>query len=137
MEDFDQQWEAIREHNKPILDGFKTWLTKAGLSKKTIENHVGNIDFFADYLVHGEPLKRLDEADESDITMFLGVWFHRKAMWASVESTKGNMASFKKFFKWMGETGKVSAEVVDEVLTMLKEERQEFLEAADGGGWQL
>jgi hypothetical protein len=31
----------------------------------------------------------------------------------------------------MGETQRIPAEVVDDVLTMMKEERQDFLEAVD------
>ena len=137
MDDFDRQCKAIHEYNEPLLDDFSIWLAESGLSRKTVKTHVSNIDFFSIYLVDDEPLQRLDEADETDITMFLGDWFHRKAMWSSVESTKSNIASFKKFFKWMGETGKASEEVVDEVLTMLKEERDELLAAAEdgGGGW--
>ena len=136
MDDYDQQCEAIQKYNEPVLDGFSLWLAESGLSTKTVKTHVSNIDFFSVYLVHEEPLKRLDEADETDITMFLGDWFHRKAMWSSVESTKSNIASFKKFFKWMGETGEASGQVIDEVLTMLKEDRDEFLDAANrGGGW--
>ena len=38
------------------------------------------------------------------------------------------MASFKKFFQWMGETGRVSPETVDDVLSTLKEGCDEFLE---------
>jgi len=41
------------------------------------------------------------------------------------------MASFKKFFQWMGETGRVSPETVADVLATLKEGRNEFLEAVD------
>ena len=50
-------------------------------------------------------------------------------MWASVSSTKSNISSFKKFFRWMGETGRVSAETVTGVLDTLKEKRDEFLAA--------
>ena len=76
-----------------------------------------------------EPLEKLDEADGSDVWMFLSDWFPRKAMWASVTSVKSYLASFKKFFQWMGETGRVSPETVADVLTTLKEGRDEFLEA--------
>jgi len=42
---------------------------------------------------------------------------------------KAYLTSFKKFFQWMGETGRVSSEVVVDVLTTLKENRDEYLEA--------
>jgi len=47
---------------------------------------------------------------------------------AAFASGKSNIASFKKFFQWMGETGRVSPETVADVLTTLKERRDHFLE---------
>lgn len=35
--------------------------------------------------------------------------------------------AFKKFFLWMGETDRVSPEIVADVLTTLKKGRDEFL----------
>jgi len=128
---YDTRVQAIRAYNQPILDDFRAWLEQSGLAEKTIKNHVDNIDFFTEYLVYYEPLEKLDEADGSDVWMFLSDWFPRKAMWASEASVKSNIASFKKFFQWMEETGRVSPETVADVLSTLKEGRDHFLEAAD------
>ena len=134
--DYDAQVDAIKEHNAPILANFQTSLEHAGLAKKTVKNHLENIDFFTDYLTYYEPLKRLDEGDDDDVSSFLLNWFPRKALWASVSSTKSYLASFKKFFLWMGETQRISPEVVDDVLSTLKEEREDFLEAVnDDDSW--
>ena len=126
---YDARVRAIRAYNQPILEDFRFWLEQSGLAKKTVENHVDNIDFFTHYLVYYDPLKKLDEADGSDVWMFLTDWFPRKALWSSVTSVKSYLASFKKFFQWMGENGRVSPETFADVLTMLKEGRDEFLEA--------
>jgi site-specific recombinase XerD len=131
ISDYDAQRQAIQAYNQPILDAFSTSLKQAGLSAKTVAEHVSNIDFFTHYLVYYDPFKRLDEADGGDVWGFLEDWFPRKAMWASVTSTKSNMASFKKFFRWMGETGRVSAETVADALDILKEYRDEFLASAE------
>ncbi len=85
------------------------------------------MELFATYLVYYDPLKRLDEADSGDVWMFLGDWFPRKALWASERSVKAYLATFKKFFRWMGETGRVAPSTVTTVLEMLKEERDMFL----------
>jgi site-specific recombinase XerD len=130
-ESYDARVQAIRAYNQPILDDFRAWLEQSGFAEKTIKAHVDNIDFFTEYLVYSFPLEKLDEADGSDVWMFLTDWFPRKAMWASVTSVKSNIASFKKFFQWMGETGRVSLETVADVLSTLKEGRDQFLEAAD------
>ena len=128
---YDARVQAIKVYNQPILDDFRAWLEQSGLAEKTVRNHVDNIDFFTKYLVYNEPLEKLDEADGSDVWMFLGDWFPRKAMWASESSVKSNIASFKKFYQWMGETGRVSTETVVDVLSTLKEGRDEFIEAAE------
>ena len=128
---YDEQVRAIKAYNQPILEDFRAWLEQSGLSEKTVENHVDNIDFFTHYLVYYEPLTKLDEADGSDVWMFLTDWFPRKAMWSSVTSVKSYLASFKKFFNWLGEAGRISPEVVADVLTTLKEGRNEFFEAVE------
>lgn len=41
------------------------------------------------------------------------------------------LATFKKFFNWMGETSRVSPHVVADVRSTLKEERRVFLKAVE------
>lgn len=125
--DYDIRVRAIQAANQPILNAFEVWLEQSGLSEKTIQIHVSNIDFFTNYLVYYEPLKKLDEANSGDVWMFLDDWFPRKALWASITSVTSYLASFKKFFRWMGETGRVSPQTVADVLETLKEERGSFL----------
>jgi site-specific recombinase XerD len=125
--DYDVRVRAIQAANQPILNAFEVWLEQSGLSEKTIQIHVSNIDFFTNYLVYYEPLKKLDEANSGDVWMFLDDWFPRKALWASITSVTSYLASFKKFFRWMGETGRVSPKTVTDVLELLKEERGTFL----------
>src|SRR6266566_4979033 len=127
-ETYEQRVHAIQLANQPILDGFENWLLQAGLSKQTIKDHVDNMRFFARYLLlYASSLRRLDEATEGNVYDFLEDWFPRKALWASVSSMKVYLASFKKFFTWMGETGLVAPEIVEDVLSTLKDDRNFFL----------
>lgn len=103
----------------------------AGFAEKTVKHHVANLDLFATFLLSYDPLKRLDAADRGDVWMFFVDWFPRKASWASKSSVTSNITSFKKFFQWLGETGRVAPEIVTEVLTTLKEERDTFLANVD------
>ena len=129
---YEQRVRAIQLANQPILDGFEIWLKQAGWSEKTIQDHVDNIRFFTRYQVYyGYSLRRLDEATSGDVYDFLEDWFPRKALWASVSSMKVYLASFKKFFQWMGQTGLVSPETVADVLDTLKFERDVFLRKVD------
>ncbi len=124
---YDQEVQAIRAYNQPLLDSFQDWLVHSGVGAKTIQSHVDNIAFFATYLVYYDPLQRLDEATSGDIWMFLADWFPRKALWPSTTSVRAYLTSFRKFFTWLGATNHVPSETVTEVLTMLKDERDNFL----------
>ncbi len=127
-ETYEQRVQAIQRANQPILDGFEQALQQAGLSEQTVKAHVDNIRFFARYLLlYAYSLRRLDEASEGDVYDFLEDWFPRKALWASVSSMKVYFASFKKFFKWMGATGLVTPQTVEDVLATLKDSRNLFL----------
>ena len=142
-ETYEQRVHAIQLANQPILDGFENWLLQAGLSKQTIKDHVDNMRFFARYLLlYASSLRRLDEATEGNVYDFLEDWFPRKTLWASVSSMKVYLASFKKFFTWMGATGLVAPQTVEDVLSTLKDSRNLFLskvaeEFPNGGtrGW--
>ena len=127
-ETYEQRVQAIQGTNQPLLDGFEHWLKHAGLSEHTIKAHVDNMRFFGRYLLwYGSSLRQLDEATEGDVYDFLEDWFPRKALWASVSSMKVYLASFKKFFTWMGETGLVPPETVEDVRSTLKDSRSLFL----------
>ena len=104
MEDFEKKVQVIQKENKFILEKFKRYLTSKKLSKSTIEKHVGNIDFFInDYLLRYDAVPAREGSNE--IGFFLGNWFIRKAMWASVASIKENITSMKKFYQFMYENG--------------------------------
>ena len=125
---YEQRARAIQLASQSILDGFEHWLKQAGWREQTIRDHVDNIRFFTKYLAwYTRSQHSLVEATDSDVSCFLADWFPRKALWASVASVKGYLASFKKFFTWMGETGLVSPQIVAAVLDTLKFDRDEYL----------
>ncbi|GAC1349288.1 MAG: hypothetical protein NVSMB27_20990 [Ktedonobacteraceae bacterium] len=127
-ETYEQQVHAIQLANQPILEDFEHALRQSGLSEQTIKAHVDTIRFFARYLLlYAYSLRRLDEATEGNVYDFVEDWFPRKALWASVSSMKVYLASFKKFFTWMGASGLVSPQTVEDVLATLKDDRNLFL----------
>lgn len=130
VNDFDDQVKRIRSHNEPILAGFRGSLTRSSLSAKTITNHVQNVEFFAEYLMNYEPVKTLEQTDSTDISSFLDDWFLRKAMWASVESVKAYLATFKKFFTWMRDADHMTSNAVADILETIKEDREDFIDNA-------
>ena len=125
--DFEAECNAIRQQNDVLLEQFALWLSKSGLSEKTVLKHVDNVAFYInDYLLRDEPTQPEDGVDH--IGWFLGEWFIRKALWASKTTVKGNAASFKKFYGFMLEQGRIDDEALDELKQEIKEEMPDWLE---------
>ena len=98
-QEYEKECAAIREINELHLSGFRIWLQNNGLTEKTIDRHVSNVDFYInDFLCY---------YDACDVRHgcystghFLGSWFIRKAP-SSCSGIKSNAASFKKFYEYM------------------------------------
>jgi site-specific recombinase XerD len=129
-EQYERECERIRESNQKLLDDFAGWLQQKGLSSKTIRKHTENIDFYInEFLLYEDTEEPQDGVGQVD--MFLGYWFIKKAMWATAASIKGNIASLKKFYKFLHERGLVSKEDLDLLETTIKENKSEWLETLD------
>lgn len=90
------------ENNKGYLEIFAKWLENKGLTEKTIDKHISNIDFYLNYfLTYYEVIPMQDGWLE--VHDFLDDWFIRKSAWASESSLKGMAASLKKFYECMSE----------------------------------
>jgi site-specific recombinase XerD len=123
---YEKECERIKKENKKILADFEKWLYDKGLSKKTINQHRSNVDFYInDFLLYEDAIEAANGA--SDIGAFLGYWFIRKAMWASQTAIKENAASLKKFYQFMLEAGKISNQALEELKLTIKEEMPEWL----------
>ncbi len=124
---FEAECKKRREENNTFIIGFTSYLENKKLSKKTIEKHVGNIDFYMnDFLLYEEPM----EASEgiTELNYFLGYWFIRKAMWASPTSIKENITSLKHFYSYMNKISLVSDEELSEMKVEIKESKDEWIE---------
>ncbi len=127
MDEFENHTETIRDENRVILDRFEKYLKKKKLSKSTINKHVGNIDFFInDFLLYYEPI--VAKEGSSQIGIFLGDWFIRKAMWASVTSIKQNITSIKKFYQFLLESGEITNDDFVELKEEIRECKDDWLE---------
>jgi site-specific recombinase XerD len=127
-EAFEKERDAIREINKLHLEEFEKWLKSSGLSEKTIDRHVSNVDFYIN-----EFLCYYDAQDVQagcyDVDQFLGDWFIRKAMWSSCSGIKSNAASFKKFYSFMLALNVIEQEDYDSLCATIKEEMPDWLDA--------
>jgi len=125
-ERIERMCEKIREENLAVLEAFEVWLEAKGLSEKTFAKHVNNVDFYInEFLLYEDA--RCPAEGVHDVSMFLGYWFIRKAMWASESSIRSNTASLKKFYAFMVERGEVDAEDLANLKQVCKEEMAGWL----------
>ena len=125
-EKWEQDCNRIRASNEKLLLEFEKTLKKNGLSEKTIENHSNNIDFYInEFLLYDDATEPSDGI--YSISMFLGYWFIKKAMWASAASIKSHASSLKKFYSFLLEKGMISKESYEELKQTIKDEMPEWL----------
>lgn len=132
--DDSQKYEAdcqkIRKVNHELLKDFESWLESSGLSEKTINNHISNIDFYInEYLLYEDAVEAKDGVDM--VGDFLGYWFIKKALWASQSSLKSNAGSLKKFYTFLLEKGLIDKDDLQELKETIKEEMSEWLETLE------
>ena len=125
-EKYERACKNIRAANATLLADFEQWLSEKGLVEKTIERHVGNVEFYLNtFLLYSDAVPAKKGA--SELSSFLGDWFIRKAMWASPSAIKQVAASLKKFYSFMHEQGKISADELQDLKETVKEEMPEWL----------
>ncbi|MCP4542889.1 MAG: recombinase [Chloroflexi bacterium] len=129
-EQYEIDCERIRESNGKLLEDFAAWLKQSGISSKTINKHTENVDFYINEFLLYEDAQEPQEGVLS-ISMFLGYWFIKKAMWASAASIKSNAASLKKFYTFLHEREMVSRDDLDMLKETIKEEMPEWLATLD------
>jgi site-specific recombinase XerD len=123
---YEEECRKVRKHNEELLMNFNNWLTTKNLAEKTIRQHMSNVGFFINtFLLYSDVIEAKDGIDQ--VGEFLGYWFIRKAMWASVTAIKENAASLKKFYKFMQEKGLVDKEDLQSLLDTVREEMPEWL----------
>ncbi len=123
---YEQECSAIRAENQQLLSEFVSWLTAAGLSSTTVDRHRSNVEFYINKFLLYEDATR-PPAGVEEISMFLGYWFIRKALWASESSIKSNSTSLKKFYTFMCERGAVSDEALQNLKARIKEDLPEWI----------
>lgn len=132
MSDDYKKWEAecrkVRVENKKLLKSFGEWLGFKGLSEKTIQNHILNVDFFINHYLLYYDVTRADEGAYA-VSSFFNEWFYRKAMWASERTVKQTAASLKKFYQYRVEDGSVDAEDLSELKRSCREDMPQWIEA--------
>ena len=130
MEDYEKievECDKERVKNEKLLKEFSNWLKKSNLTKKTIDKHTTNIDFYInEYLLNYDVIEAKNGIDEID--SFLGDWFIRKAMWSSKAEIKANASSLKKFYTFINDKGLIENINLKELKSIIKINMSKWLE---------
>ena len=136
---FEKIMMDVQTNNELLLPEFKNYLTNSeGLSKKVVNKHVSNAEFFINqfllFYTIKTPLKMMDTLSD-----YFSDWFPRKAAYSATE-IKANAASMKKFVKFMEVAGEISPEDSEIAKEDIKDNTilgVEFLQNMDRmtGGW--
>lgn len=137
MSDYDHidiQHLPVEARNKFILAYFvHTW--RGRISDETLYQHLLNLQYFIDsYLsyglagAHDEP-RSVEQVSAYEVYDFITDWLPRKGLVVSARRVKSYLASFNKFYRFMGAQGYMPAEQVEKILQTLKWDRQEMIEA--------
>jgi len=104
-------YAQVEARNAKILTAFRKDLTKAGLSLKTVEQHVGNIEAFSRAVLLKQDAPRgLLETTSAEVQDYL-----------RTVSTKTNVTSFKRFVRFLFETGRMEDEQIEALREMIKQ----------------
>lgn len=129
-EKYENKCNEIKETNEQLLSDFEHSLKSSGLSKSTINNHVSNIDFYVnEYLLYEDAIEAKEGVNS--VSMFLGYWYIKKAMWTSQSSIKGNATSLKKFYTFLYEKGLIENNDLTYLKETIKEGMPEWLATLD------
>jgi len=114
--------------NSILLVGFRRYLEAKNISDKTINKHTSNVDFFVNvFLQYYEPLEAREGVGQ--IGSFLGDWFVRKAMWATVTSIKENITSLKHFYIFLLQEKEIEKDELVEMKREIKECKDDWFAA--------
>lgn len=127
-EKYEAKCEKIREDNNELILLFRKQLVEDGLSERTIERHIGNIEFYInDYLLRSDAYPM--EYGTSEISLFLGYYAIRTCLCSSAYELKAVAASIKKFYKCMLENGKIKNANYYVLCSTIKTEMPEWVAA--------
>ncbi|MBR3318085.1 MAG: hypothetical protein IKG21_09755 [Atopobiaceae bacterium] len=118
-EDYERACDERRAENEEYLNEFEEWLKAAGLSDKTIQRHIHNVDFFINAYLLREKAYGMEEGC-ARMDDFLGYFFIRKCTWSTPTTIRQNATSFKKFYKCMLEKGHIARASYDVLLDDIK-----------------
>ena len=127
--DYDDACDIIIKSNEKIILEFWNHLKSKGLSYKTIQTHVDNVDFYVDTFLLRYDLLTLEHGTDADqLDDFFSYFFIRKCMWSSPKTIRSNATSFKKFYKFLAQRGDIEPQRYIDLTITIKTKMSEWLD---------
>lgn len=124
-EDEDNLYEKLQKENEEYVKIFESDLLEKGLSAKTVNRHINNIDFYLNhFLLYGDLIPMKHGCGMVDA--FLGEFFIRKCMWSTPGTIKSTAASIKKFYKCMVEKNLVEKDEYALLCEVIRDNMEEW-----------
>ena len=120
FEAYENNCRSIIETNNQLLELFEKDLVQSGISSKTINRHLSNVDFYINTYLLREDAYPMEHGVRM-IDGFLGNFFIRKCMWSTPGNIKSTAASIKKFYKSMLTHGKIKKQDYDYLCSEIKD----------------
>lgn len=100
QDNYEKKSKKIRDENKKLLEEFVIYLKSLGMKKADAEKQRFNAEFFInEFLLYYDAVEAKNGVER--INEFFGVWFPKKAMWADRKSIKENVASIRRFYRFL------------------------------------
>ncbi len=107
--------EEVRARDAKMLKEFRKHLYKSGLSPKMVEQHAGNIEGFAqEYLMAQTPPRVLRDIVPHDVETYL------EAQSDNVKKQKAVLTSFKRFLRFLWDTGRMDPNIAYDLQDIVK-----------------
>ncbi len=130
IEDVDKMFDNQINENNILLKQFEQHLYSQKLVTKTVKKHVDNIDFFINTFTLHYEIETPQDAWHG-IDMYFHEFMPNKTTFGSVNDTKSSIASLKKFYKYLVELKRLSKNDYDEILDMIKNNKDEWFDVYD------
>ncbi|MCF7885820.1 MAG: recombinase [Candidatus Marinimicrobia bacterium] len=128
-EEYLAKCKKIRKENNDLLNTFAELLKDKGLSKKTVEKHKSNLDFYInEFLLLIEPKQPEAGVSGFEVDHFLGYYLIKKCMWGGKHTIKDYCAGLKKFYKFMLDKNRIEDFEYQELKETIKERKSLWLE---------
>lgn len=118
-DEYEKECEEIIAANNELLHIFENDLAEAGLSRKTINSHLSNADFYINTFLLREDARPMADGTGM-IDLFLGDFFIRKCMWSTPANIRTTATSIKKFYKCMLAHDKIKKQEYDYLCDEIK-----------------